>query len=54
MKKVREESEKLIKNTVKVREITIDRIAEGLTLHDVLPTPASWGIIAGYCKLKIM
>ena len=34
--------------------IAADRIAEGLTLHDVLSATASWGAIAGRRKLKIV
>ena len=34
--------------------IAADRIAEGLTLHDILSAMASWGAIAGRRKLKIV
>ena len=34
--------------------IAADRIAEGLTLNDVLSATASWGAIAGHRKLKIV
>ena len=34
--------------------IAADRIAEGLTLHDVLSATTSWGVIAGRRKLKIV
>ena len=34
--------------------IVANRIAEGLTLHDVLSATTSWGGIAGRRKLKIV
>ena len=40
-------------DTLVVR-IAADRIAEGLTLHDVLSATASWGAITGRRKLKIV
>ena len=41
-------------HTLRLFRIMTDRIAESLTLHDVLSATASWGAIAGRRKLKIV
>ena len=41
-------------NLLQFVRIVTDRISEGLTLHDLVPTLASWGAIAGGRKLKIV
>ena len=41
-------------DTLRLFRIAADRIAEGLTLYDVLSATTSWGVIAGRRKLKIV